>query len=167
VITSGLTVTVTGPPQLSVACTNDVSGLGTVCDAQIVMLLAHWIIVGGVVSLTVMRCVPVALLPQLSVAVQVRVTILLQLDPGRLWLSSNTTGGIPLQSSVAVTVAGAGTLSRHWTVVLLGTPLSTGAAMSRIHVKVRTHVAVLPQLSVAVYVSVRVLRQPSLRISPA
>src|SRR2546422_6532300 len=42
------------------------------------------LIVGGVVSATLMVCVHVEVRPALSVAVQVRVIVLLQLDPGLL-----------------------------------------------------------------------------------
>src|SRR5437867_1828784 len=107
--TSGLTVMVTRPPQLPTACTKDTFGGGTPPEAQRVMSAAHRVMVGGVVSLTVMRCDAVPVLPQLSEAVQVRVMRLLQLEPGWLWLSWSTGVRAPPQLSLAATVAGAGT----------------------------------------------------------
>jgi len=41
---------------------------------------------GGVVSLTVIVCVHVAVFPEVSLALQVRVMTLLQLEPGLLWV---------------------------------------------------------------------------------
>src|SRR5437667_4494895 len=145
--TSGLTVMVMDPPQLSIACTRDAFGGGTPTEAQTVMSAAHRVMVGGVVSFTVMRCVAVAVLPQLSEAVQVRVMRLLQLEPGWLWLSWSTGVRAPPQLSLAATVAGAGTSPRHCTLRSLGTPPSTGRVVSR---TVRRWVAVvaLPHRSV-------------------
>jgi hypothetical protein len=83
---------------------------------------------GGVVSLTVIVCVQVALLPEVSVAVQVRVITLLQLDPGLLWVSANCTGVGPSQLSLDVTAAGDGTWLKHWKLAVgTGQPLRTGA----------------------------------------
>src|SRR5436189_38812 len=41
------------------------------------------------------------------------------------------TAGFVSQLSIAVTVAGSGTLARHWTLVAAGTPTSTGGMVSR------------------------------------
>jgi hypothetical protein len=69
VIVSGPCVTVTGPPQLSLAVTPESSGGGT-CEAQETVASAgQWVMTGGLVSLTVMVCVQVTLLLQESLAV--------------------------------------------------------------------------------------------------
>jgi hypothetical protein len=69
VIVSGPCVTVTGPPQLSLAATPASFG-GGICEAHdTVALLGHCAITGGVVSLTVIVCVQLALLLQESLAV--------------------------------------------------------------------------------------------------
>ena len=81
----------------------------------------HWIVrlaglalsTGAVVSLTVIFCVYSALLPQASVAVQVRVMLLLQLEPGLLSVVLKVTGSVPAQLSVAVTEGAPGTSLRH------------------------------------------------------
>jgi uncharacterized protein YhhL (DUF1145 family) len=69
--------------------------------------------VGGVVSLTVIVWVQLAVLLCESVAVQVRVITLLQDDPGLLCDSSRETVKTPSQASSAVTEAAAGTLLKH------------------------------------------------------
>ena len=65
-IWSPTNVTVTAP-QLSVAVTLEISGLGTFPE-HCTVTGGGQVIVGGVLSLTVMICVQVALLPQASVA---------------------------------------------------------------------------------------------------
>ena len=66
---SPLCVTVTGPPQSSVATTPESSG-GGICEKQdTVWSAGHWLITGAVVSLTVMVCVQLALLLHVSLAV--------------------------------------------------------------------------------------------------
>src|SRR5437667_1810096 len=83
-----------------------------------------------VVSLTVMCWLAVATLPQLSVAVQVRVMTLLQLEPGLLSVCWSTGVRAPSQLSVAVTAAGAGTLLSHCTDRSPGTTPSAGGVVS-------------------------------------
>src|SRR5262245_31815030 len=122
--TSGNTVMVTGPSQLSVAVTNEMSDGGMPAEAQTVRLDGHCVMTGGVVSLTRMCWLNLAVFPQLSVAIQVRVMRLLQLEPGLLWVSVGTGVIAPSQLSVAVTEAGSGTSPIHCTVELLGTPIS-------------------------------------------
>src|ERR1041385_535649 len=85
---------------------------------------------GGVVSLTVMICVQLAGRPEPSVAVQVRVIVLLQLAPGLLCVSLKLTGRSPLQLSCAVTVAGVATSLKHWKLASSGQPFSTGGVSS-------------------------------------
>src|SRR5438093_12452104 len=127
--TSGMTV-MTGAPQLSIATINEISGGGTPAAAQTVRPAAHWVMTGAVVSLTVISWVAVAVLPQLSVAVQVRVIRLLQSEPGLLCVSVGVTVNDPSQLSVAVKSTGGGTSLRHCTVRLPGTPLNSGAKVS-------------------------------------
>jgi len=67
-------VTVTGPPQLSEAVTKLIFGAGT-NEAHCTVTVAGQVMEGGVVSLTVMVCVQVALLLQLSAALYVRVIV--------------------------------------------------------------------------------------------
>ena len=67
-ITSAATVTVTTPPQLSVVVTKVILAAGT-DPAQDTVTLAGQVIVGGVISLTVINWAQVAELPQASVAV--------------------------------------------------------------------------------------------------
>src|SRR5438876_1933628 len=55
------------PPQLSLAVTLAVSGAGSALSLHDALPI-YWVITGGVVSLTVIVCVQVWLLPQASVA---------------------------------------------------------------------------------------------------
>ena len=65
----GLCVTVTGPPQLSLATTPE-SSAGGICEAHdTVRSAGHWVMTGGLMSLTVMVCVQLALLLHASLAV--------------------------------------------------------------------------------------------------
>src|ERR1043166_2628043 len=114
--------TVTAPPQLSEAVTS--AGGGTVPPHSRFRSPGTPLIAGGMVSLKLMRWLAVATLPQLSVAVQVRVITLLQLEPGLLSVCWNTGVMAPPQLSVGVTAAGGGTLVRHCIVSSAGTPFS-------------------------------------------
>ena len=112
VVVSGPCVTVTGPPQLSLANTLASSGSG-ICEAHDTVTSAgHWAITGALVSLTVIVCAQLTLLVHVSVAVQVRVMILWQSVPPEVSLKLTTT--VPSQSSRAVTVGADGTWLRHW-----------------------------------------------------
>lgn len=73
-ITSLIWVTVTTPPQLSVAITLAVLGAGT-AEAQLTVTGAGQVITGGVWSFTVMICVHSAKLPHWSVARYVLVIV--------------------------------------------------------------------------------------------
>jgi len=87
------------------------------------------VITGGVVSATVMVWVKLAVWPQVSLADQVLTMVLLQSLP--LGVSWKLTAVGPSQSSLALTVAAAGTSARHCTLtVALGSPLNTGAELS-------------------------------------
>ena len=81
-VTSPTCVTVTAPPQLSEVVTLLGFGAGT----EDTVTFAGHVMLGAVVSLTVMVCDALLELPQASVAVHVRVITLLQLDPGLLWV---------------------------------------------------------------------------------
>src|SRR4029077_17710087 len=91
------------PLQSSVAVAVPVL-LGSVEAVQSMFVLAGQVMTGGCVSVTVMVWVQEALLPTLSVAVQVRVMTWLPAQlPGAL-LSLCVIEATPLQSSVAVAV---------------------------------------------------------------
>jgi hypothetical protein len=60
-------------------------------------------------AVTVITWVQALLFPHESVAVQVRVRMLLQGLPGRVWVSVNVTTGVTLQLSTATRLAGGGT----------------------------------------------------------
>jgi len=70
-IESPCQLTTTPPPQLSLVVTLLVFGAGTWL-AQLTVRLVGQVMLGGLVSLTVMVCVQVALLPHWSVARYVR-----------------------------------------------------------------------------------------------
>src|SRR5438445_12369325 len=72
-IESPCQLTVTAPPQLSLVVTLLVSGTGTWL-AQLTVRPLGQVMLGGVVSVTVMVCVQVAVLPYWSMALYVRVT---------------------------------------------------------------------------------------------
>src|SRR5436190_2116381 len=93
--------TVMAPPQLSVAVTS--AGGGTAPPHPRFRSPGSPLSTGGLVSLNLMRWLATATLPQLSVAVHVRATMLLQLEPGLLSVCWNTGVMAPPQLSVAVT----------------------------------------------------------------
>ena len=145
-----LNATATPPAQLSRAVTVAAAGMAshsTVASAGTPERT------GATVSLTAMTCWQLATLFWLSLAVQVRVIVTLQLEAGNvagLWLYWTRTA--PSQPSMAVTVAAAGTSAMHGTAkVAAGQPLRTGAAVSETEM-VWTQVALLPHASVAVQV---------------
>src|SRR5258705_9902671 len=79
------------------------------------------------VSSTVIVWRVVVMLLQKSRATHVRVTIA---GHSPLVTAENVTTGFVSQLSVAVTLAGAGTLARHCTVIASGTPTSAGGIVS-------------------------------------
>ena len=93
-------MTVTVPPQLSVAVTWESSAAGTAKAHCTVTLPGPLVIVGAVVSTTVMICAQLAVLPLGSVAVHVRVIVLVLPQPATM-LSLLVTVALP-QLSVAV-----------------------------------------------------------------
>ena len=74
VITSLTSVTATVPPQLSDVIT-EAGFTGGTCAAHCTVTFGGQVIVGGVLSKTVITCAQVAELPQASVALYVRVRI--------------------------------------------------------------------------------------------
>src|SRR4051812_19919840 len=89
------------PLQSSVAVALPVL-LGSEESVQAMVRSAGSVITGAVVSVTVMVCTPVLLLPQLSSAVQVRVITCRPTHVPGASLSEYVTLLTPLQSSVAV-----------------------------------------------------------------
>src|SRR6266478_179340 len=151
-IESPCQLTVTAPPQLSLVVTLLVSGTGTWL-AQLTVRLVGQVMLGGLVSLTVMVCVQVALLPHWSVARYVRLMTncpaqLLELieSPCQLTVTA------PPQLSLVVTllVFGTGTWLAQLTVRLVG-QVMLGGLMS-LTVMIWIQVALLPHWSVVRYV---------------
>jgi hypothetical protein len=110
-------------------------------------------IVGGMVSSTLITCVAVAVLPQPSSAIQVRVIVYSFGQEPFTVASENVSVGV-LQLSVAVAVAKFG-VPEHSMVEGPGRPPITGGVVSSI-VNNCEAVAVFPQSSVAVHVRVMV-----------
>ena len=106
---------------------------------------------GGIVSSTLMVCVAVAVLPQSSVAVQVRVMLNSLGQVPLVVTSANVKTGVP-QLSVAVGVVQDG-VPEHSIVKAPGRPDMTGGMVSSTLI-VCDAVAVFPQRSVAVQVRV-------------
>src|SRR5437870_3803679 len=133
VMVSGLCVTVTGPPQLSLATTPE-SSAGGICEAQdTVRSAGHWVMTGGLVSLTVIVCVQFALLLHASLAVYVRLTVYLPEQlPGVMVSGLCVTVTGPPQLSLATTPesSGGGTCDAHDTVTSAGHWVITGALVS-------------------------------------
>jgi hypothetical protein len=73
--TASLTKVTVGVPQLSLAVTEPGAGAGTVAVQPVRLIVAGQVIVGGVLSTTVITCDPVAVLPQTSVAVHLLVIV--------------------------------------------------------------------------------------------
>src|SRR5881296_1358909 len=136
------------PPQLSAAVALPVSA-GSVESPQAITLSAGQVITGGVVSAKVMCCTQVLMLPQASVAFQVRSMPALPVQLAAVPASVNVMAGVPPQLSVAVAVpvlAGAVESPQAST-------LSAGQAITGLVVSAKvmccTQVVMLPQASVA------------------
>jgi hypothetical protein len=126
-----LKVRVGVPPQLSVPWQSGAAG--TVLSAHVMIAgasgLAHaGLKVGGVLSWTAMPWLAVAVLPHVSVAVQVRTRVKSLAHFTDELLSLGTTFTRPPQLSLAVTVAAGG--AEQFTVAFWGTPMSVGAVLS-------------------------------------
>ena len=121
-------VTVTLLSQLSVAVT--VPGDGTPVEHSIVSSAGISVITGASLSPALIVCTAVVLLPQSSVAVQVRISVkLFAQDPGIVCSSSDTVTLLS-QLSVAVTVPGLGIPVLHSIVSSAGISVITGASLS-------------------------------------
>src|SRR5206468_452920 len=144
-------VGVTAPWQASIAVGVAKTG---VAGHSIVLGAGSAAITGAVVSATLMVCEAVEVLPQASVAVQVRTC-----TTGQVPLLESTKVGVtaPWQASIAVGVAKTGEAG-HSIVVGPGRAEITGAVVS-FTVMVCVHVELPPALSVAVQVRVIVLLQ--------
>ena len=127
-ITSLIATVGVPPAQLSVADTEGV--VGTSPKHLMVTFAGTPAKTGATLSLTVIICADVALFPQLSVAVQVRVIVLRLTHVSLETTSITVTTGAVSQASVAVTVAAAGTSETQVTVTFKGTPANVGAVMS-------------------------------------
>ena len=141
------------PLQSSVAVATPVA-LVDVEAEQSTVVLAGQVITGAWVSVTVIVCVQVLELPQLSVAVQVRVMTWLPAQLPAAVTSLCVTLATPLQSSTAVAVpVSAGTVEAVQSTVLLAGQVIVGGCVS-VTVMVCVQLEALPQLSVAVQVRV-------------
>jgi hypothetical protein len=121
-ITSLTKVMVTVPPQLSVPDTNEISGTGT-AEAQLTVIGAGQVSIGGVWSFTVINCVQVAVLPQTSAPWYVRVIVYLFVQVCALITSlTKVMVTVPPQLSVPDTneISGTGTADAQLTVTGAG-----------------------------------------------
>ena len=151
VLTASLTKLMVGVPQASEAVTAVISGAGTGVLHPGKESGAGHVIVGGVESIVrVIVCEQVAVLPQTSVAIYVRVVISVQPVVFIASLTKDTVG-VP-HASVAVTevISGAGTIPLHPGKVTGAGHVMTGGVVSMVLVMVWLHVAVFPQPSVAI-----------------
>jgi len=144
----GVHARVRGPLQLSVACESNVT---TGWSQPTVMFPGH-VITGGVVSTTVMCWMQVEVLPQPSVAFQVRSIPASPAQPAGVGVSLNVTVTRPEQLSPAVAEpVWAGSVdSPHWSCRSRGQAITGGVVSMK--VMCWTQVAVLPQPSVAFHV---------------
>lgn len=148
--------------QLSVAVAIPVTE-GRVSVAQVTVVLGGQTMVGSILSLTVITCKQLEVLPQASRAVQVRLIRPLQGSNMPKGWSENVKVDVAPQLSVAVAVpAKLGVATFEQETVVLGGQVIVGGTLSRMNM-VWTHVAVLPQPSVAVHVRKTV---PSQGIKP-
>ena len=142
-------VIVTVASQASVA----VGGVNTGKAGQVIgVVCATHVIVGGVISCTTIVPLQVAVFPQSSVAVHVRVVLYVPVhDPGVL-TSTKVIVTLASQASVAVGAVNTGSAGQL-TGVVCATHVIVGGVTS-ITTIVPLHVAVFPQSSVAVHVRV-------------
>jgi acyl CoA:acetate/3-ketoacid CoA transferase alpha subunit len=166
VLTEPSALVMVGVPQASVAVA--VPAAGTLVGLQPRSLPAGQLVkVGGVTStVQVKTCVQVAVFPQPSVAVYVRVCDrrqpLVLTEPSALVMV-----GVP-QASVAVAVPAAGTpVGLQPRSLPAGQLVNVGGVTSTVQVNTCVQVAVFPQPSVAVYVRVCERRQPLLVTEPS
>ena len=148
-VVTSLNVNVKALPHASVAvaCANDGAA-----GHEIVVGAGNAAITGAAVSCTLMVCEAVDVLPQASVAVQVRVTEYEPAQAPGVVTSLNVKVNALPQASVAVACANDG-VAGHEIVDGAGSEAITGAVVS-VTVIVCEAVATLPQTSVAVHVRV-------------
>ena len=108
--------------------TESILWVDVVLQLQCMVVSGGQVIIGAVVSSTIMTCEQLSLFPQVSVAVQVRVIVIGHKVGDVTALNAGVS--VPSQLSEAVTLAGAGTSPIHCTVVSLGHPLNTGLVVS-------------------------------------
>jgi len=118
--------------------------IGVVCATQVM--------VGGVISCTTIVPLQVAVFPQSSVAVHVRVTLYVPTQVPCVVISLKVTVTVGSQASVAMGGVNTGTAGQL-TGVVCATHVMVGGVTSLTTI-VPEHVAVLPQSSVAVHVLV-------------
>jgi hypothetical protein len=134
--TSPTCVTMTAP-QLSDAVPPAKSGGGTSGSHCTVTFGGH-VIVGGVVSTTVMVCVQVAMLPHASVAFQVRVIVCAFPQPEAAESLKVTVGVRPqLSVAVAIPVADGLVLAGHCSVALVGHVITGGVVSATLTILVQ------------------------------
>ena len=140
--------------QLSFAVTVFAAGAFGTASHSTVTSLGTPANTGAVLSPTSILCDPVAVFPQLSVAVHVLVITKASSHPATdSCVSSKVMSTFGSQLSFAVTVFAAGAFgtASHSTVTSLGTPANIGAVLSPTSI-LCDPVAVFPQLSVAVQI---------------
>jgi hypothetical protein len=142
-----------GPVQLSLVVTPAIFGAGT-REAHCTVKGAGQVMVGGVLSNTVITWIQVAELPHASVDRYVLLTIYLFTQ---VWftvtsLTNNTVGAGPVQLSLVVTPAifGAGCSDAHCTVTGAGHVIVGGVSSNTVMTWIQ--VAEFPHASVALYV---------------
>lgn len=141
---AGTLVTVTGPGQLSTPKILKV----TMLSHPPTKVSGGHTIPGGIVSVVQVKvCEHVAVLPQSSVAMNVRVCVLVQLFVATA-PSDEVIVGVP-QSSVAVALLEGTEDGLHPRFVSGGQNVITGATESTVHVNTSVQVTVLPHASVA------------------
>ena len=167
-VTSAATVTATGPPQLSDVTTAETFAAG-IALAQPTVIGAGQVIVGGVLSSTVMIWSQVVVFPHASVAVYLLVMVKLLAHVKFVVISAATvtTTLAPPQLSEALTEAilGAGMALAQDTVTLAGQRMEGPVLSSTTMICAQD--AVFPQRSVATKtrVTVKLLRQVKLDIT--
>jgi hypothetical protein len=126
-------VTTTSASQLSVAEAMPVLPGAVLSSHSIVVFAGHNMIVGGVLSSTVITWLQVLVLPQSSVANHVRVIVYSWIQVWEAAVTSlNVTAGIPSQLSVADAspVLPGRVLSSHSIVVFAGQKMIVGGVLS-------------------------------------
>ncbi len=148
-VVASVKLIVTVPSQASVA----VGAVNTGTEGQLIgVVWATHVIVGGVLSRTIIVPVQLAVLPQSSVAVHVRVTLYVPAHDPCVVASVKLIVTVPSQASVAVGAVNSGTEGQLIGEVCV-THVIVGGVLSRTTI-VPVQLAVLPQSSVAVHVRV-------------